>query len=114
MSKHTPGPWAAYSEADGSYGVYESAERGGDLLFTVERTLCGKADATNGPNAQIAAAAPELAEALRALLGPEVAYDHLAKAGFPVRCRFCGYTKEHTEKCPTHFARAALRKAGCD
>lgn len=85
MSGHTPGPWRYQEESD----AYTHIVRAGDrFLCQLQQDTTGEAEA----NGRLMAAAPDLADALEALVEPcptQEDYDHAVDG-----------------------ARAALRKAG--
>ena len=99
-TKHTPGPWhwERYTSPPDKARVYH-----GD-----RNKICDCSVA----NARLIALAPEMAEALRALLGDgtyETEYDGRTYD----LCKGCGGQNEkHNHDCPAEKARALLAKLG--
>ena len=71
--RHTPGPWKAeqadiHSEDDNRWSVLASRTVGDFFVATIENGAPGDIMATEGANARLIAAAPELLEACQELL----------------------------------------------
>lgn len=104
MSGHTPGPW----EVDESGDVRQvrprtDAERAAGQCagYRVAILASGPADPSDGANARLIAAAPEMLEALQMLIS--CVYDADGASG---------YKEQWTEERPQiRAARAAIRKA---
>jgi hypothetical protein len=103
MSKHTPGPWAVFRR-DG-YSTYIHAINEGDEINTFQVASCHSATSrkyfpTRGEaeaNARLIAAAPELLEALQAMLR--------------MTERHATHGLIATPGSPVALARAAIKKA---
>jgi hypothetical protein len=94
VSKHTPGPWnwERIQELDCFYLVSEDGVR-----IHSDGSACGEYSTdidVDGPDAQLIAAAPELAEALQVMLTDANGTDY------------------HTKRRAFEQGRAALKKAG--
>lgn len=106
-AKHTPGPWTLTADGAGWY-IECSPERGHSVAYI--RAEIGEEDPDTSDdekeaNARLIAAAPELLDALIALLG--VAPSKAPGAGLIV-----GAEEKHANALQA--ARAAIKKATCD
>lgn len=80
MSKHTPGPWAAHTVADGAYTVYLPE----DGMVVCSRNPYESKAAEFEANARLIAAAPELLAALELARAILVEVEHYRADGHSV------------------------------
>ncbi|HEY1188435.1 MAG TPA: hypothetical protein VGE74_12360 [Gemmata sp.] len=76
---HTPGPWwcekGRYSETlTGQLMIREGREGGAYIAHAHPRSADGQPDAQAHANAALISAAPDLLDALRAIVGPDLTY----------------------------------------
>lgn len=111
-AQHTPGPWEVIDTNDGSLGIIPVNDPYGDPpkyndichVFGRKGTDRTKPTRTTKANAKLICAAPDLAEALKALLVDPITSG--SAAHYRDQCKIKGRVN------PIELARAALAKAG--
>lgn len=108
--KHTPGPWKAVKATHGPIDILDS--RGRDVV-----TIYGGGVETEsqGANARLIAAAPEILDTLKAVYAD---HTYETPSGY-INCRFCDcntdhegtFRDTHDEDCLIRPVRAAIAKA---
>lgn len=100
--KHTPGPWKAVKAAHGPIDILDS--RGRDVVTVYGG---GVETESQGANARLIAAVPELLQALQELL------EAYSKPDERLCCdgRECGCMGSTVHQMAEHYARAAIAKA---
>lgn len=76
-AKHTPGPWRATLVNDTGWAVGPNTADGPDYVADVHMLTTGRSDEDSAANARLIAAAPELLDALRALVSTERPWDEV-------------------------------------